>query len=279
MRDRPLILGAAIALVAAFVCPLVLGESWFFGPRLLADAPPGLRIMALVPGLVGPLALLAGLRLRPLPRAVVSLLAGGVGVIVLVGTLEALTAGQSDGLAQIFTRGAVVMPGPRGLLLFALSMAACFTGLAWARRDEDMGGRVAGVAGALLLALHLAPLGGRTPLGIVLDGVAWKTAWPIPVTLIVSGAFAVVCAAQLFPDHLPAGRSRRWLLGLAALIGLGAVLVLPVGLALDAAARSPELLATTVTMAVKIYGTWIALHALIVGGVLGLIGLSGKRTA
>ena len=85
---------------------------------------------------------------------------------------------------------------------------------------------------------------------------------------------AVLRLLQLFDGHLPRGRGRAWLMGLTALIGVGALVVLPVGLALDAAARSPELLATTVTLLVKVYGTWIALHGLLIGGVLGLSALS-----
>lgn len=272
--DRRWALAAAAALVAAFVCPLAIGGGWVFGPTLLTQAPPGLRIMSLIPGIAGPVALVAALKLRPLPRSITLLLVGGISVIALVATLEALTTGQSAGLEQIFTRGAVVMPGPRGLVLFALALTAAFTGLGLARSRPVLGARVAGLSGAALLALHLAPLGGRTPLGIVLDGVAWKTAWPVPACLVVSAAFAVVCTLLLFDDWLPHGWDQAWLVRLATLVGLGALLVLPVGLSLDSAARAPALLGTTVTLMVKVYGAWIALHVLIAAGVMGLVSAS-----
>jgi len=274
MTDRTLILGAAIGLISAFICPLALGSSWFFGPTLLAEAPPGLRTMTLVPGVIGPVALVAALELRPLPRAVVAVLGGGAGLIVLVGTIEALSAGQAAGLEQVFTHGSVAAPGIAAVALFSLVMAGAFTGLALARHHPEVGARVVGLTGAALLALHLVPLGERTPLSIVLDRVAWKTAWPIPASLIVTAAFAVVCSAQLFDGPLREGRGRRWSLGLAKAIGVGAVLVLPVALVADAAARSPEILAFTTTVQAKFTGTWIALYALAIGGVLGLVGLS-----
>lgn len=268
--DRRVVLIAAVGLVSAFVCPLVVGPSWLFGPTLLTQAPPGLRMLALVPGIVGPLALLAALALRPLARSVLAMASGGVGIIALVGTLEALTAGQSSGLEQVFTRGVGLMPGPRALLLFSAALAAAFTGLAIGVQRPEAGRRIAGIAGAVALAAELAPLGGRTPLGIALDAIAWKTAWPVPLALIATAAFAATCAALLLEDWLPEAWTRARLTRLAALLGLVAIAALPVGLAIDAAARTPDLLATTITLTIKVYGAWIALYALVVGGILGL---------
>lgn len=271
MGPRAAIVGAAAALVAAFVCPLVLGGVWIIGPRLLTDAPPGLRIMALVPGVIGPVVFVGALKLPSLWRAALAMLGGGVGIILLIGALEALTVGQAGGLTQIFTRGALAMPAPHGLLLFSLAVAACFGGLALSRTRPTVGGRIAGFAGAALLALHLAPLDGRTALAVMLDPVVWKTSWPIPCTLIATAAFALISAAQLFPDYLPQGRRRAWFARLSLLVGCAALALFPVGLLVDTAARAPELLATTATFLIKTLGTWIALHALLVAGALSLV--------
>lgn len=265
MRPRlPLV--AAVTLVAAFICPLVIGHSWLFGPTLLAHAPPGLRMVALVPGIAGPIALLAALALRGLPRAVALLLVGGVALVALVAHLEALTRGQAALIELTFTRGATPAPDPATAFGWSLALTAAFTGLALARRaDPTLGLRLTGLAGAALLALTLAPLGARPAIAFALDPVAWATAWPAPLTALAGGVFGALCAASLLDLAPPVVTRLAWIAGALA------VAALPLGMSLDTAARHPDLLASTVTLMVKLAGTWIALHALLAAGALEML--------
>lgn len=258
--DRRWARHAAIALIIAFVCPLALGGELLFGPSLIAGAPPAHRLLALIPGVLGPLLLVATLKLDGLRRAVAVLIGTGLGIILMIATAETMTQGPLDW-------GPGGLPAARAVVVYAIAMTVAFAGLGLLRAapDHPLGLRVAGIAGAVLVAVHVAPLGGRTPLGLVLDPISWRTAWPIPLAIVASLAFAALCAALLLGATEPA-RAARIALGL----GLAALLIIPLGTLALIIANYPPLVSTFATVLVKYYGSFIALHALLAAGLLGL---------
>lgn len=258
--DRRWARQAAIALIIAFLCPLALGEELLFGPTLIIGAPPAHRLLALIPGVLGPLLLLATYKLDGVRRATVVLIGTGLGIILMIATAETATRGPLDW-------GPGGLPAARAMVVYTLAMTIAFAGLGLLRAapEHPIGLHVAGIAGAVLLAVHITPLGGRTPLGLVLDPISWRAAWPIPLAIVFSFGFAALCTALLFGAREPVGTS---LFALA--LGLAALLALPLGTLVIIIANFPPLLGMFATAIVKYYGSFIALHALLAAGVLGL---------
>lgn len=248
-------------LIVAFICPLALGGELLFGPGIVAAAPPPYRLLALVPGVLGPGLLVATLKLDGLRRAVVILIGTGLGIILMIATVERLGAAPVNW-------GPGGLPAARAIVVYAVAMTVAFAGLGLLRAAPDhlLGLRIAGVAGAVLVAVHFAPLGGRTMLGLVLDPISWRAAWPIPLAVVLSFAFAALCAALLLGRFEVESTAR-----FALLLGLAAVLAIPVGTLLLILGNFPPLVPMFITLLIKYYGMWIALHVLLAAGLLGLV--------
>ena len=267
-RDRRWALNGVVLLIVAFVCPLIIGPSWIFGPTLLANAPPDIRVLALVPGVLGPVLLVVTLKAPGLIRAVLNTAGAGIGIIVYIGTLEASGESAANFLGAALAGGAAVIPGSGLLMLFTPLLAAAFVGLVLLRdpETEGFGVKLAGLAGAALGALHVAPLGGRTLIGVMTDSIAWNTAWPVPLAIVLSMLFSAACVALLF-DHWPLGQVTQ----VAVALGVGAVLTIPVGMVALMALQFFPMVGSTLTLMLKFYGAFLAMHLVLAGGVIGLV--------
>lgn len=275
-RDRRWALNGAALLIITFVCPLIIGPSWIFGPTLLANSAPDIRMLALVPGLLGPVLLVVTLKAPGLIRAVLNTAGAGIGIIVYIGTLEASGESTASFLSAALAGGAAVIPGSGLLMLFTPLMAAAFVGLVLLRypETEGFGIKLAGLAGAALCALHVAPLGGRTLIGVMSDSIAWNTAWPVPLAIVLSLLFSAACVALLF-DHWPPDQVTQ----VAVALGLGAVLTIPVGMVAVMALEFFPMVGSTLTLMFKFYGAFLAMHLVLAGGVIGLVRHGRRQTA
>ncbi len=260
--DKRWALRGSIYLIVAFICPLATPGVWLFGPELISDAPPPVRLLALVPAVLGLLLLVATLWLDGLRRAVTILIGTGLGIILMAATAERLMG------AVPAAWGPEGLPAARALVVYAVAMTVAFVGagLLRAAPDHALGARIAGVAGAVLLAVHLVPLGGRSMLGLVFDPISWRAAWPVPLTFVLSFCFALSCATQLLDRY-----ETDALAVVTQVMGFLTLAVLPIGLVIEVMAAGPVVVAMFTTVLVKYYGMWIALHALLAGGLLGLL--------
>lgn len=260
--DRRWALRGSIYLIIAFLCPLATPGAWLFGPTLVAEAPPAVRLLALVPAILGPALLAVTLRLDGLVRAVVILIGTGIGIIMMAATAERMVG------AVPVNWGPEGLPAARAIVIYAIAMTAAFVGVGLLRASphHPLGARIAGVAGAVLLAVHLVPLGGRSMLGLVFDPISWRAAWPLPLTFVASFAFAAACATQLLDRY-----ETETLAAFAQVAGFVTLAVLPIGLVVMVLGAPGALVAMFTTLLVKYYGMWIALHALLAAGLLGLL--------
>lgn len=257
-------------LLIAFLVPLVVGPNWLFFPTLLDGTPPAAKVLVLAPVILGVVALGLTFVGDGLQRAAGLLLATGLTLILLQATIEAMTAAAMKG-APPGMGGAMLEALPRSaalILTWQAAMVLGFVGTAFAliRPESTLGVRVAGVAGAVLLALHFVPGGGGMAVGMLVKGEMWQNAWFVPVSILASLAFAGTCLGQLFglydPDDL--ARLTLWLGGATLLIG-------PAGLVLSSMSNAIMATGTLLSVLVKLYGTLVALHILMAAGVLGLL--------
>ncbi|MCA9558232.1 MAG: hypothetical protein H6704_03600 [Myxococcales bacterium] len=261
--------GAAYLLVA-FLLPLVAGVRWIFFPTLIDQSPPAVRLLVLAPAILGALALLLALKTEGLARAVGLLLTTGLTIIICVGTVEALMKGA---LAQAMpgARGPVALPTPRSaatMLVYQVAMTLAFVGAAFTRAREDsaLGPRLSGVCGAVLLALHFVPGEGGMAIEVLGQGMLWQHLWFAPLTVVASLGFAGANLTQLFGLY-----EHDDLAKLALLLGAATLLIGPFGLVWTTFWNSVALTGTVLSVVIKGWGGFVALHILMAAGVLGLL--------
>ncbi len=268
--DRRWALRGAAYLLVAFLLPLVAGVRWIFFPTLIEQSPPPVRLLVLAPAVLGALALLLALKTQGLARAVGLLITTGLTIIICVGTVEALMQGA---LAQAMPgmTGPAALPTPRSaatMLVYQVAMTLAFVGAAFTRiREESMlGPRLSGVCGAVLLALHFVPGEGGMAVEVLGQGMLWQHLWFAPLTVVASLGFAGANLMQLFGLY-----EQDDLAKLALLLGAATLLIGPFGLVWTTFWNAVALTGTVLSLVIKGWGGFVALHILMAAGVLGLL--------
>lgn len=261
--------GAAYLLVA-FLLPLVAGVRWIFFPTLIDQSPPAVRLLVLAPAILGALALLLAFKTDGLSRAVGLLITTGLTIILCIATVEAVMKGM---LAQAMPgmEGPGALPTPRSaatMLVYQVAMTLAFVGAAFTRAREasPLGPRLSGVCGAVLLALHFVPGEGGMAIEVLGQGQLWQHAWFAPLTVVASLGFAGANLLQLFDLYEHDDLAR-----LVLLLGAATLLVGPVGLVWTTFWNSVALTGTVLSVVIKGWGGFVALHILMAAGVLGLL--------
>lgn len=264
--ERRWAIGGAGFLLLSFLFPLIANKAIFFTDLL--DYPlPGVRLVVLVPAVLAVAAFAVALMTRGLLRATILLLIVGLAIIVWAATLEAwaLAAYSVMSEAQALPVESAQSAGSGStIFVYGLGFVVAAVGLALTRLRDDspLGPSLAGLAGVVLLITHFLPMFGTTSLAaIIADGRLWSISWMVPLWAITSMAFAAACAALLIgswdsEDLAVYARGLGWLALAAPAIGL--VVNFP--------------LAAAVSVVIKLYGGWIAIHVLLAAGLLGLVG-------
>ncbi len=250
--------GGALLLLSFFF-PLIAPRLVLF-TDLLELPVPGLKIMVLLPAILGLIAIGLALMTSGLVRATLLLFTVGLSTVVWMAISEAwaqaaFTATQAEAVAND--------PSGSVFLGYGLLIAVAFVGLAFCRQrpHSRLGARVAGVAGVSLLALHFVPMFDTYSLAdLVVGKQFWALHWGVPIWALGGLLFSVGCAAQLVglweSDDLAAATR---LLGLLVITVPALALILETGL-------------LGLSLVVKAYGGWIAIHMLLAAGLLGLLG-------
>lgn len=262
-------LRGGVLLIVAFLCPLIAGPRWVFFTDLLGqDSMAGIRVMTLAPLFAGVIALVAHFKMKGLNRPMALLLAAGFCNVLILGVVDAYVTAVMNMAERLPPEllSSAKRP-PSSLLLGQVSVTLAFVGLAYTnlRPTAKFGPMLAGGAGIAIIVLLAWPVNG-VALKAAFDGDLWSHFWALPVTILLGLGFALICVGVLFD----VGGERDDLANLGILVGLGMLVAPGIGLfffTLSAGGGALTLMAITVT--IKVYGTFVALHILFAAGFLG----------
>jgi hypothetical protein len=192
---------AAVGLLVGFLLPFVIDDwsgdggtsVWFWD--MLAFAEGGMSLVVLLPALLGlaTLVILGTIRGRARALAIFWTAAG----TLLVGTALCSRSGGWIGPGRMMSSGG---SASAVFIMLSLGVTAIASGNHLRKRYPryDVPRLLTGIAGVVVLLGILIPLSKDGPLlALIFEVGAWSSAWPFPLLLLTTMAYAIVATMSL----------------------------------------------------------------------------------